>query len=404
MDDGALRPPALERILDLATDAIISVDESQRVVLFNQGAAQLFGYTAAEVLGQPLDLLLPPRFAAAHQQHVHAFGRAAEVARPRAMGQQREIAGRRKDGSEFPAEASIVKFVESDQTTFTVILRDISERKQSEAALRQAETRYRLLIDGIKDYAIYLLDPTGHVASWNAGAERMKGYLASEILGQHFACFFTPEDIALGRPEAELHTARTTGRYEEEGWRVRKHGTRFWASVVVSAVYDEQGQLRGFAKVTRDSTERRQADETLRRYAKQLHVLYEISRAILAAQSPQAIAEAALHRLRSIVPCHYSHIVSLPADGSAARLLMIDADAPFNNDGASREVGVVFTATAPAPPDQPVRLINLAAQPFATSTTHALRAAGLQLLAIAPLVAHQALIGELVLARAEQVA
>ena len=201
---------------------------------------------------------------------------------PVSMNQQREIVGRRKDGSEFIAEASIVKHVDQGRTTYTVILRDTSARKQIEDKLRQAETRQRLLIDSIQDYAIYMLDPVGCVVSWNSGAERLKGYQAEEIIGQHFSRFFTPEDCALGKPEAELHTAMTAGRYAEEGWRVRKDGSHFWASVVITAVRDEDGQLLGFAKVTRDVTERRQAEDALRWYANQLNVLYEIGRAILA--------------------------------------------------------------------------------------------------------------------------
>jgi len=398
MDDGSRRTLPLERILDLATDAIITVDESQRIVMFNQGAAQVFGYPVQEALGQPLDMLLPDRVADAHRHHMHDFAVAAESARPRAMGQQREIVGRRNDGSEFPAEASIVKLIDGDQTTFTVILRDISERKRSEDELQQAETRYRLLIDGIQDYAIYLLDPTGHVVSWNVGAERMKGYQATEIIGRHFACFFTPEDIALDKPERELCTAMITGRYEEEGWRVRRNGSRFWANVVITAVHDDCGVLCGFAKVTRDTTERRQADEALRWYANQLHVLYEISRAILAAQSPHAIAEATLHRLRRIIACQYTHIVSAPGADTAAIILISDADDTFSVDSSNWAVQVPFMTSAAHLQDHAVAVINLETQDEAT-TFQPFRALGFQMLAIAPLVAHNTLIGELVLAR-----
>src|SRR5689334_4030085 len=124
--------------------------------------------------------------------------------------------------------------------------------------------RYRLLIDSISDYAIYMLDPSGHVASWNAGAERFKGYSAAEIIGQHFSRFYTPEDRAIALPERVLHTAATDGRYENEGWRIRKDGTRFWAHVIVDAIKSPSGQLIGYAKVTRDLTERRRAEEELR--------------------------------------------------------------------------------------------------------------------------------------------
>src|SRR5690348_14471927 len=126
------------------------------------------------------------------------------------------------------------------------------------------DQRLQLLVAAIRDYAIYLLDPGGHVASWNAGAERFKGYSASEIMGRHYSEFFTPEDRAAGLPEHGLRTALAEGKFESEGWRVRKDGTRFWANVVVDAIYDEKGTLVGYAKITRDVTDRKRAEDALR--------------------------------------------------------------------------------------------------------------------------------------------
>ena len=191
----------LEGIVDLTSDGIVAIDAAQRIILFNQGAASMFGYAVHEVIGQPLDMLLPVHLIEAHRRHVDAFGADPKTVQLRAMGRQCEIIGRRKDGSEFPAEVSIIKFVDNGQTTFAAFLRDITERKQIETTLRQAEARQRLLIDSIQDYAIYLLDHAGHVVSWNYGAERLKGYQAEEIIGRHFSCFFTPEDIAQCKPE-----------------------------------------------------------------------------------------------------------------------------------------------------------------------------------------------------------
>jgi PAS domain S-box-containing protein len=132
-----------------------------------------------------------------------------------------------------------------------------SERRAAAEALRQSEERFRLLVEQVKDYAIFMLDPQGNIATWNEGAERSKGYKPGEIIGQHFSRFYTPEDIARRHPWNELAVAAQEGRYEEEGWRVRKDGSRFWANVVITALRDEKGELRGFAKVTRDMTERR---------------------------------------------------------------------------------------------------------------------------------------------------
>jgi PAS domain S-box-containing protein len=134
------------------------------------------------------------------------------------------------------------------------------------------EETFRLLVDGITDYAIYMLDPDGNVVSWNKGAERLKGYTADEILGRQVSVFFVEEDVAAGKPQAELARATAEGRSEQEGWRVRKDGSRFWASIVVSALRDDQDRLRGFAKVTRDMSARRAAEEKLRAYATRLEL------------------------------------------------------------------------------------------------------------------------------------
>jgi len=134
---------------------------------------------------------------------------------------------------------------------------DLIESQQSEQELKRNEEDLRLLVSTVKDYAIFLLDPLGGVTSWNEGAERIKGYAAEEIIGQNFSKFYTPDAVAKGRPIQELKIAAAMGRYQEEGWRMRKDGSRFWADVVITALRDKTGALRGFGKVTRDITERR---------------------------------------------------------------------------------------------------------------------------------------------------
>src|SRR5215470_3062498 len=137
------------------------------------------------------------------------------------------------------------------------------------ASLAEREATFRLFIESVRDYAIFMLDPEGRVASWNAGAERIKQYRQEEIVGKHFSVFYPPEAVARRWPEHELEVAAREGRFEDEGWRVRKDGTRFWANVVITAVHDDSGRLRGFAKVTRDMTERKNAQEQSVRLAQQ---------------------------------------------------------------------------------------------------------------------------------------
>lgn len=201
---------------------------------------------------------------------------------------------------------------------------DKSEHEWGEDGRAEAETRYRLLVDSVQDYAIFMLDTTGRIATWNSGAERIKGYRADAIIGQHFACLFTAEDSAAGKPEEELHEARHTGRFQTEGWRVREDGSRFWASVVITAIYDATGHLQGFAKVTRDSTPQRRAEEVLQRHAAQLNILYEISRAILSAQSSAAIAEVTLQSMRLLITCQHANVVIFAVDADELTVLAAD--------------------------------------------------------------------------------
>jgi PAS domain S-box-containing protein len=142
--------------------------------------------------------------------------------------------------------------------------------KPFQATVLGSEDSFRLLVESVKDYAIIMLDPTGHVVSWNAGAERFKGYRAEEIIGKHFSCFYPPEAIQRGLPEQELKVAAEKGRFEDESWRVRKDGKKFWASVIISALRDKDGTLRGYSKVTRDLTERKQAEERIQQQSKEI--------------------------------------------------------------------------------------------------------------------------------------
>ncbi len=175
-----------------------------------------------------------------------------------------ELFGLHRDGSEFPIEISLTSFTTGRATLVSSAIRDITAQKQAQLALRRSQDQFRLLVNGVKDYAIFMLDRTGHIVSWNTGAERIKGYRAEEILGRRFSCFYPREDVEAGKPASELESAAANGRMEDEGWRIRKDGSRFWANVVISALRDEAGNLQGFAKVSRDTTQRKRADDKFR--------------------------------------------------------------------------------------------------------------------------------------------
>lgn len=233
--------------------SIIVLDPGGIVISWNTGARKLKGYDAAEATGRHFSLFYPSELLDQNQPE-----RALEAARE--TGRMEEEGWRlRKDGTRFWASVVITRLTGpgGDIRGFSVITRDLSERRRQDEMLRMSEERFRLLVEGVKDYAIFMLDPGGHIVSWNPGAQKNKGYEASEIIGQHFSVFYPPEVAAIGWPEQELRNALRDGRFEDEGWRIRKDGSRFWASVVITALHDATGRHRGFAKVTRDLTERR---------------------------------------------------------------------------------------------------------------------------------------------------
>lgn len=251
--DPSLFELMAKRTLDYA---MFLLDKEGHVISWNAGARHIKGYEESEIVGKHFSVFYTHEDIS-RQWPVYELRTALTEGRFEDEGWRVK-----KDGSRFWANV-VITALRDDRGQFLAyskITRDLSERKRQEEALRESEERFRLLVEGVADYAIYLLSPEGIVTSWNLGARRIKGYEASEIIGQHFSRFYDAESIEAGKPWTELAMAREHGRAEDEGWRIRKDGSRFWARVVVTALRNADGRLRGFAKVTQDLTQRRHAE------------------------------------------------------------------------------------------------------------------------------------------------
>ena len=249
-------------LIEAVTDyAIYMLDPDGVVASWNPGAQRFKGYFADEIIGHHFS-----RFYTEEDRAAGLPKRALETAFREGKFES-EGWRLRKDGTRFWAYVVIdpIRAPSGELLGFAKITRDLTERKAAEETLRQSQEQFQLLVQGVTDYAIYLLDPSGNVSNWNLGAQRIKGYLPAEIIGKHFSQFYTDEDRAAGLPRLALDTVLREGRFEREGWRVRKDGSKFWAHVVIDAIRRDNGDLIGFAKITRDITERRDAQEQLER-------------------------------------------------------------------------------------------------------------------------------------------
>lgn len=250
---------------------IFMLDPSGKILTWNIGAENLKGYTAQEVIGSHFSSF----YTKSDRERGHPE-RELNIAAQ--TGRYEEEGWRvRKDGSVFWANVIItaVRDPEGQLRGFGKVTRDLTERMKANQAMKESEEKFRLMVEGVQDYAILMLDEKGFIASWNAGAERIKGWTPKEIIGRHFSTFYPAEDVKLGKPEFELEAATREGRFEDYGWRVRKDGTTFWANVIITALHDEKGKLRGFSKVTRDITDRKNAEEKLKRAYENLEARIE---------------------------------------------------------------------------------------------------------------------------------
>jgi len=325
--DTDVLPLLIEHTLDYA---ILMLDPNGFVTTWNAGAARMNGYRAEEILGHHFSMFYP-----------------AEAVARRWPNQELEIAARegsfedegwrvRKDGTQFWANVIITSIRDDEGALlgFGKVARDLTDRRRAEQQLRESEERFRLMVESTIDYAIFMLDQAGYVTSWNAGAQRIKGYRADEIIGRHFSTFYTADAVASGWPAHELEEAARVGRFEDQGWRVRKDGSQFWANVMISAVRGPDGSLRGFSKVTRDISERREHEQRIQKLTGELEervVELAATNRELAAQSAEneTFVYSVSHDLRApLVNLQgFSHELALTAESLRAHLQEPDAAA-----------------------------------------------------------------------------
>jgi diguanylate cyclase (GGDEF)-like protein/PAS domain S-box-containing protein len=266
---AAMDEQCFQRLVQGITDyAIYMLDLDGKVLSWNAGAVCIHGYQSAEIIGR--------HFSTFYTEEDRARGLPAEALRIALQAGRYQAEGWRvrRDGSRLWADAVIDLILDGDgrPSGFAKITYDRTEAAQTQRALLESEGRFRYLVQSITDYALYMLDLDGIVTNWNPGAERAKGYKAAEIIGRHFSCFYTAEDQVAGLPAEALRIARQAGRFEAEGWRVRRDGSRIWANVVIDVIRNDEGQVIGFAKITRDITERKADMERLRKVTSTLDI------------------------------------------------------------------------------------------------------------------------------------
>ncbi|QDU89666.1 Aerobic respiration control sensor protein ArcB [Pirellulimonas nuda] len=323
--------------------AIFLLDREGTVVTWNAGAERIKGYRADEIIGQHFSRFYP-------QESISADWPAHELAVAAETGRFEDEGWRvRKDGTRFWANVVITALQDGQGPHgFLKITRDLTDRRQAEEELRISEERLRLMIESVQDYAIFMLDPDGLITTWNSGAARIKGYAAHEIIGEHFSRFYPEEARQRDWPGEELRRAQAAGRIEDEGWRVRKDGSRFWANVVITALRDESGALCGFCKVTRDLTERLQSEENARK--------------LLQEEAARAAAEAATaeaHRAREAERQQRAQWqVTLSSIGDAVIVTDADGAVSFMNAVAASLTGWDLANAKGRPLEEVFRIVN----------------------------------------------
>ena len=330
-EEALLRAGALQKaIFNSANFSSIATDAKGVIQIFNVGAERMLGYTAAEVMDKitPADISDPQEVIARAKTLSIELGtpiepgfQALAFKASRGIEDIYELTYIRKDGSRFPAVVSVTALRDAQSAIIGYLLigTDNTARRQAEDKLRWTEESFRLMVESVTDCAIVMLDPEGLVASWNTGAERIQGYRAEEIVGRHFSCFYPGEDVSGGKPGRDLDIAAAKGRFADEGWRVRQDGSTFWANVAFSAIRDQAGNARGYAKLTRDLTARKQAeaaqeqlDQRLRDQQFYTRSLIESNIDALMTTDPLGIITDINEQMEALTGCTRDELINTP--------------------------------------------------------------------------------------------
>jgi formate hydrogenlyase transcriptional activator len=283
---------ALGNLFELSPDAIFVTDADGMICDANPQGMGRFGYTHEELVGMKVEELVPERLRGRHPSHRENY---QAHPRERQMGAAMELFGLRKDRTEFPVDIMIKPMESEIGPVVLSFIRDTTEQRAAQDAMRNQDQQMRTIVESVRDYAIFLLDREGYILTWGPGGERLNGYTAEDIIGKHFSRLFTREDVERDHPAELMRLAGVRGRFEEEGWRVHKDGSRFWADSVLTAIRDSSGTVTGYAKVTRDSTDRKRAEEA---------VMLQLTSVLLANTDVRKLLGAISASLRELIPHH----------------------------------------------------------------------------------------------------
>jgi len=348
-----------EKLFNLSPDAVFVTDARGTIHANNQQAEEMFGYGPDELNGQRIEILVPQRFRSGHPARREGYNAHPRL---RSMGAGLNLFGLRKDGTEFAVDIMLRPMETADGPIVISFIRDVTEQRTAQQELRRSDAQLRSLIESVRDYAIFLLNAEGNVATWNSGAERIKGYTADEIIGRHFSIFYPNDDLSQVKPAEELRIAIANGRFETEGWRLRKDGSRFWANVVITAIRDDHGQVTGFAKVTRDFTDRKRAEEAL---------LLQLSSVLLANVDIRKMLSAISASIREVVPHDLATLGLYDEASGGLRIQFLDA-----GEGKTAPQTDVLVRLDDSPAGkafrtmEPVLVDNIGKAPYAPESLH----------------------------------